>query len=84
MPTPARTGPGFDIKIYDVANGHDRARSPTARASNESPAFSPTGRHIAFASTRLGNQQIFVVGRDGNGLRQVTKEGNNFTPNWSR
>ncbi len=52
--------------------------------SNESPAFSPTGRHLAFASTRLGNQQIFVVGRDGNGLKQVTKEGNNFTPNWSR
>ena len=52
--------------------------------SNESPAFSPTGRHIAFASTRLGNQQIFVVARDGNGLHQVTKEGNNYTPNWSR
>jgi TolB protein len=31
-----------------------------------------------------GHQQIFVVGRDGNGLRQVTKEGNNYTPNWSR
>ena len=79
----ARSGPGFDIKIYDVATGATRTLT-SGEGSNESPAFSPTGRHIAFASTRLGNQQIFVVGRDGNGLRQVTKEGNNFTPNWSR
>ena len=79
----ARSGPGFDIKIYDVATGATRTLT-NGEGSNESPAFSPTGRHIAFASTRLGNQQIFVVGRDGNGLHQVTKEGNNFTPNWSR
>jgi len=79
----ARSGPGFDIKVYDVATGATRSLT-NGEGSNESPAFSPTGRHLAFASTRLGNQQIFVVGRDGNGLRQVTKEGNNFTPNWSR
>ena len=79
----ARSGPGFDIKIYDVAAGTTRTLT-NGEGSNESPAFSPTGRHIAFASTRLGNQQIFVVGRDGNGLHQVTKEGNNYTPNWSR
>jgi TolB protein len=79
----ARSGPGFDIKIYDVTNGTTKLIT-NGEGSNESPAFSPTGRHIAFASTRLGNQQIFVVGRDGNGLHQVTKEGNNFTPNWSR
>ena len=79
----ARSGPGFDIKIYEVATGTTKTIT-SGEGSNESPAFSPTGRHLAFASTRLGNQQIFVVGRDGNGLRQVTKEGNNFTPNWSR
>jgi TolB protein len=79
----ARSGPGFDIKIYDVAARTTRTIT-NGEGSNESPAFSPTGRHLAFASTRLGNQQIFVVGRDGNGLHQVTKEGNNFTPNWSR
>jgi TolB protein len=79
----ARSGPGFDIKIYNVGTGETKTIT-NGEGSNESPAFSPTGRHLAFASTRLGNQQIFVVGRDGNGLRQVTKEGNNFTPNWSR
>ncbi|MEO5822404.1 MAG: hypothetical protein ABIT71_17995 [Vicinamibacteraceae bacterium] len=79
----ARSGPGFDIKIYDVGSRGSRLLTH-GEGSNESPAFSPTGRHLAFASTRLGNQQIFVVDREGNGLKQVTKEGNNFTPNWSR
>ena len=79
----ARSGPGFDIKIYDVAERTSRTLT-SGEGSNESPAFSPTGRHLAFTSTRAGNEQIFVVGRDGNGLKQVTKEGRNFTPNWSR
>ena len=34
--------------------------------SNESPAFAPNGRHIAFTSTRNGKQQIFTIARDGN------------------
>ena len=78
-----RTGPGFDIKIFNVATGITQLLTH-GEGSNESPAFSPTGRHLAFTSTRLGNQHIFIVGRDGEGLIQVTKEGNNFTPNWSR
>ncbi len=79
----ARSGPGFDIKIYDVAAGTTK-QVTSGEGSNESPAFSPTGRHLAFTSTRAGNEQIFVVARDGNGLRQITREGRNFTPNWSR
>jgi TolB protein len=80
----ARTGPGYDIKVYDVANGGEPRLLTHGEGSNESPAYSPTGRHLAFVSTRSGNQQIFTVGRDGEGLRQITREGNNFTPNWSR
>src|SRR5688572_5345739 len=78
-----RTGPGYDIKIYDVASGQTRTLTDGA-GSNESPAFSPTGRHIAFISTRMGKWQVFVVGRDGRGLKQITRTGNNTYPNWSR
>lgn len=80
----ARTGgAGYDIKVLDVATGAVRAITD-GRGSNESPAFSPTGRHIAFTTTRWGKTQIAVVGRDGNGLKQITRLGENKFPNWSR
>ena len=78
----ARTGPGYDIKIYDLASGVTR-QVTFGEGSNESPAYSPNGRHIAFTSTRTGRTQIFTIGRDGRGGRQVTRDGNNFTPSWS-
>jgi TolB protein len=56
----------------------------SGEGTNESPAFSPTGRHVAFTSTRAGREQIFIVGRDGKGLKQITRTGNNKQPNWSR
>jgi len=77
-----RTGPGYDIKIYDFAESATR-QITFGEGSNESPAYAPNGRHIAFTSTRAGKVQIFTVGRDGKGLRQITKIGNNFTPDWS-
>lgn len=78
----ARTGPGYDIKVYDLATGTTR-QVTFGEGSNESPAYSPNGRHLAFTSTRTGRTQIFTIGRDGRGVRQVTRDGNNFTPSWS-
>jgi TolB protein len=78
----ARTGPGYDIKIHDLASGETR-RLTFGEGTNESPIYSPSGRHLAFSSTRFGNVQILTIGRDGNGLRQVTRSGNNQTPDWS-
>ena len=78
----ARTGPGYDIKIYDLATGMTR-QITFGEGSNESPAYAPNGRHLAFASTRTGRTQIFTIGRDGRGLHQATRDGNNYTPSWS-
>jgi TolB protein len=78
----ARTGSWYDIKVIDMATRQVR-QITDGRGSNESPAFSPTGRHLAFTSTRTGNKQIFLIGRDGQGLKQITREGNNQTPAWS-
>ncbi len=78
----ARTGPGYDIKIYDLATGATRQLT-FGEGTNESPAYSPNGRHVAFTSTRAGRVQIFTIGRDGRGIKQVTRDGNNFTPSWS-
>jgi TolB protein len=79
----ARTGRGFDIKLYDLASGQTR-QITFGEGSNESPAYSPNGRHLAFTSTRTGSVQVFTIGRDGRGLRQITRDGNNYTPAWSQ
>lgn len=79
----SRSGGGFDIRLYSFAKS-ESVRVTDGIGSNESPAFSPNGRHIAFTSTRNGKQQIFTIARDGNDLRQITREGNNGYPNWSR
>jgi TolB protein len=78
----ARTGPGYDIKVYEVSSGKV-TRLTHGEGSNESPAFAPGGRHLAFASTRGGRTQIYTIGRDGRGVRQVTREGSNQMPAWS-
>ncbi|MGH9329737.1 MAG: hypothetical protein ACRD09_04785 [Vicinamibacterales bacterium] len=78
----SRTGPGYDIKIYDIAQGTIR-QITSGEGSNESPAFAPNGRHLAFTSTRNGKAHIFTIARDGKDVRQVTRDGNNRYPNWS-
>jgi hypothetical protein len=27
---------------------------------------------------------VYTIGRDGRGIRQVTRDGNNYTPSWSQ
>ena len=79
----ASTGPGYDIKVLEVSTKQIRQLT-FGEGSNESPAWAPGGRHLAFTSTRAGGRtQIFTIGRDGRGLRQITREGNNQTPAWS-
>ena len=79
----ARTGPGYDIKVLNLAAGETRQLT-FGEGSNESPTWAPNGRHLAFMSTRAGNSQIFTVDRDGKNIRQLTREGKNEMPNWSR
>ena len=79
----AKTGPGFDLKVLNIGTGETR-QITFGEGSNESPAWSPNGRHLAFMSTRAGRSQIFTVDKDGRNLRQITRDGNNWTPNWSQ
>ena len=79
----ARSGPGFDIKVLNIGTGETR-QITFGEGTNESPAWSPNGRHLAFMSTCAGKSQIFTVDRDGRNIRQITRDGNNQTPNWSQ
>jgi TolB protein len=79
----ARTGPGYDIKVLELAT--EQIRQLTfGEGTNEAPAWSPNGRHLAFWSTRAGRAQIFTVDYDGKNVRQLTRDGNNQQPHWSQ
>ena len=73
----ARTGPGNDIKVLELASGQVRQLT-FGEGYERSPSFSANGRHIAFMSTRSGKSQIFTISKDGKDLRQITKVGNNY------
>ena len=80
----SRTGPGFDIKVVDLATNEVRQLT-FGQGSNESPSYSPNGRHLVFSSSRgNGDKQIYLIGRDGRGLKKLTSRGNNEMPSWSR
>jgi TolB protein len=79
----SRNGPGYDIKVLDLATGHVRQLT-FGEGTNESPAFAPNGRHIAFMSTRSGKSQVFTIASDGKNLKQITRSGNNEKPDWSK
>jgi TolB protein len=79
----ARSGPGFDIHVLDLSTGATKSLT-FGEGTNESPAFSPNGRHIVFTSTRSGKTQVFTMAKDGKNVRQITKAGNNYEPDWSK
>lgn len=78
----SRTKTGFDIVVLEVATG-TRRQLTFGGGFNESPAWAPSGRHLAFTSTRAGGQQIWTMTRMGERLRRVTQVGNNSMPAWS-
>ena len=79
----SKTGPGFDIRVLDLSTGTSKTLT-FGEGTNESPAFSPNGRHLVFTSTRAGKTQVFTMARDGKNVRQITKAGNNYQPDWSK
>jgi TolB protein len=79
----AQSGGGYDIKIFSFATRESRTITDSI-GTNESPAFAPNGRHLAFWSDRSGKPQIYTIARDGTDLKQITKSGSNRYPNWSQ
>ena len=73
----------YDIYIVEIATGrivqltHDAGR-------NEEPSWSPDGRHLVFQSSRTGRREIWTMLADGKDPKQLTTQGENWSPNWSR
>ena len=74
----------FNIFIMDIVSRsynqltHDEGR-------NENPTWAPDGRHLVFMSNRNGRRmQIFSMLADGTEVKQLTTQGQNFSPVWGK
>jgi TolB protein len=51
--------------------------------TNDSPCWSPDGRHIVFQKGSTNREQIWMMLADGTNVKQLTTSGHNTQPNWS-
>lgn len=59
------------VYAQEVASGKRRTLA-NFRGSNSAPAWSPDGRQLAVTLSRDGGSQLYVMGRDGEGVRRLT------------
>ena len=72
-----------NVFIMDVAT-REVVQLTYGAGRNENPTWAPDGRHIVFASDRGGSLQIWTMLANGKDLHQLTSEGVNSMPVWSK
>jgi TolB protein len=73
----------FNIFVMDVSSRRvDQLTHGAGR--NENPTWAPDGRHLVFSSRRGGRTQIYTMLADGTQVKQLTSEGENTMPVWSK
>src|SRR5262249_37830659 len=60
------------INADSSSHGSDMRQLTFGSDEDDSPAWSPDGKKIAFVSIRAGVSQIFVMNADGTNVRQLT------------
>jgi Tol biopolymer transport system component len=77
-------GGALDVWLVD-ASGANKRKLTDSRSDNINPAWSPNAKQIAWASTRTGTVNIYVMNADGTGQRALTtsKRGSSSAPAWS-
>jgi TolB protein len=73
----------FNIFVMDVAS-RDVVQLTHGAGRNENPSWAPDGVHLVFSSKRGRNTQLYTMLADGTGLQQLTTQGNNEKPVWSK
>jgi TolB protein len=73
----------FNIFVMDVAS-REVVQLTHGAGRNEHPSWAPDGIHIVFSSTRGRNTQIYSTLANGGAVQQLTTQGNNDNPVWSR
>ena len=65
-------------------DGQKRLQLTTGLGVDDSPSWSPDGRHLVFSSTVEGKSQIYMIDADGKDLERITFTGtHNSAPSWS-
>ena len=77
-----------DMEVYTIGlDGKDLKPVATGQGKlshEESPAWSPDGKWIAWTSTRDGNQELYYSAPDGSNVKRVTSDpGIDAHPSWS-
>ncbi|MBC7927558.1 MAG: PD40 domain-containing protein [Bryobacteraceae bacterium] len=73
----------FNIFVMDVASRRvDQLTHGAGR--NENPTWAPDGKHLVFSSRRGGRTQIYTMLADGTQIKQLTMQGDNTMPVWSK
>ncbi|HTW65024.1 MAG TPA: hypothetical protein VME17_10430 [Bryobacteraceae bacterium] len=73
----------FNIFVMDVAS-RNYVQLTHGAGRNENPSWAPDGIHIVFSSNRSGREQIYTMLADGSQVQQLTTQGNNEKPVWSK
>jgi TolB protein len=73
----------FNIFIMDVAS-REVVQLTHGAGRNENPSWAPDGVHIVFSSTRGGKTQVYTSLANGGAVQQLTTQGNNEKPVWSK
>jgi TolB protein len=71
---------GFQVQMYSLLLGR-MVNFPTNGGASFSPAWSPSGKDVAYSSTRSGTPSIWITDSNGNLARRVTSfKGGDVSP----
>lgn len=73
----------YNLFIMDVAT-KEITQLTHGAGRNENPSWAPDGRHLVFSSNRSGSTQIWTMLANGTKTRQLTTQGRNENPVWSK
>ncbi len=77
-------GDGEQVTIQPAGGGAPKAITP-GRMIGYEPSFSPDGQRVVFEAHPNDRErgELYVVNRDGSGLRRITRGRDDRQPNWS-
>jgi TolB protein len=73
----------WNVFVMDVAS-RNYIQLTHSEGRNENPSWAPDGVHIVFQSNRGGTYQIYSMLADGTQVKQLTTQGNNWSPVWGK